>query len=55
MRGIMYNIILNTIWRTNQDGGIVIVNAFLQYEYQMKWLVESNSKNSLTKKLFLMY
>ena len=39
------DIIRNPIWRTIQDGGIVIFNAFLQYGYQMKGLVESKPNN----------
>jgi hypothetical protein len=39
---------LNPIWRQIQDGGRDILNAPLQYGYQLKWFVMNNSKKKVT-------
>jgi hypothetical protein len=38
----------NPIWRQIQDGGRDILNALLQYGYQLKGLVMNNSKTKVT-------
>jgi hypothetical protein len=38
----------NPIWRQIQDGGLDILNALLQYGYQLKWFVMNNSKKKVT-------
>jgi hypothetical protein len=38
----------NPIWRQIQDGGLDILNAVLQYGYQLKGLVMNNLKKKMT-------